>query len=157
MHSYLKSIGFDSIKCRSDIERLLHFAVKCAKKEYRAELNEDILCGEFVLEVAEGIGLVVCGEYDKTGRFYIEHYFPYCRGTQMSTDEVVYIHKRVETNACSAMCDDYRFGISLIFYLQNVMDYLKQREKIKREPYAIYLSGLAREGKILLPTLKTEK
>ena len=157
MHSYLKSIGFERIKCQSDVEQLLLFVVKHTQEEYRAELNEDILYGEFVLEVAEGIGIVVCGEYDKSGHFSVVHYFPYCKGRQISTDELVYVHKRVETNAFSAMCDDYRFGISLIFYLQNAVDYLKQKEKRKREPYTIYLSGLARDGKILLPTLKTEK
>jgi len=55
------------------------------------------------------------------------------------------------------MCDDYRLGVSLIFYLQNVIDYLSI--KSKRDSIglrSITLSGLAAEGKILLPVEKTE-
>ena len=53
-------------------------------------------------------------------------------------------------------CDDYRVGITLIFYLQNVADYLKlkQKSRLLDVGASISLSGLADHGKILLPVRK---
>ena len=54
--------------------------------------------------------------------------------------------------------DDYRLGVSLIFYIQNVVDYLKNPIKKKeRRKCPVYLAALASEGKILLPVEKTTK
>lgn len=54
------------------------------------------------------------------------------------------------------MCDDLRIGVSLIFYLQNVIDYIDCIEKNRWNGRAvpIMLTGLASEGKILLGTSK---
>ena len=56
------------------------------------------------------------------------------------------------------MCDDYRLGVSLIFYLQNVADYLeKKNHKPKMDlNVPITLAALALEGKVILPIEKDE-
>ena len=54
--------------------------------------------------------------------------------------------------------DEYRVGISLIFYMTNSIEYRSRRSK--RLPVLaknICLSGLASQGKILLPVKKTPK
>ena len=108
------------------------------------------------MEVAEDVGIVVRGEYDDKDDFHVEHYFPYLRGKNVSTNEEIFVSKRVDTEAFTAMCDDFRLGVSLMFYLQNAVDYMKVREFQYDEPmyHPVTLVGLALQGKILLPIQK---
>ena len=58
----------------------------------------------------------------------------------------------------AGLLDEYRVGISLIFYMTNSIEYRSRRSK--RLPVLaknICLSGLASQGKILLPVKKTPK
>ena len=71
------------------------------------------------------MGIALRGEYDENDKFHIEHYFPYYSANVVSTNDLVMINKRVDTDAYTGMCDDYRLGVSLIFYLQNAIDYMK--------------------------------
>ena len=89
----------------------------------------------------------------------MEHYFPYIKGSYISTKEDVSIIKRVDTDAYTGMSDDVRLGVSLIFYLQNVVDYLNESKDKKQfdRPFSIYLSALSVSGKILLPLERDEK
>ena len=55
-------------------------------------------------------------------------------------------------------CDDMRIGVTIIFYLQNAGEYLTQRNRgnYVTDVRDVILSGLAKNGKILFPTLKQE-
>lgn len=161
MHSFLKSIGFGNIKYRDDVEKLINLVIENAAEKHVAKLNDTTFAVEMALEVAENMGVIVRGEHDSRGCFHPEHYFPYFIGRDISTTEQICITKRVDSDSFTAMCDDYRLGVSLIFYLQNVVDYLnckrKEKDPDRRAFYPIMLSALASEGKILLPTQRTEK
>lgn len=157
MHSFLKSVGFSKIKCRHDTEKLIGFVVENATDERVVKLNDDFSAAELVLEVADNMGLIVRGEYDKQGNFYAEHFFPYYCSQKVSTAENCFVTKRVDSDSYMVMCEDYRLGVSLIFYLQNAIDYRKARREGLRDLYPVRLSALARDGKILLPALQTEK
>ncbi|MGF7146191.1 hypothetical protein HNQ56_004655 [Anaerotaenia torta] len=83
----------------------------------------------------------------------MEHYFPSLSGQVVSTREEVGINKRVDSEAYTGMCDDFRIGVSLIFYLQNVAEYLEKRnQKMPMgTPFPVTLAALSLEGRILLP------
>ena len=156
MHSYLKSIGFRRIKSREDTERLIELVISSATEKRVIKINDEVTAAELTMEVDDNVGIVVRGEYDKKGVFHAEHFFPYYCSQKISTAEAVYISKRVETDAYTVICEDYRLGVSLIFYLLNAVDYRKARKEGLHEVYPIRLSALALDGKILLPTLRTE-
>lgn len=158
MHSFLKSIGFGSIKSRSDEEKLINLVIENATEKQVFRMSEERSIVELIMEVAEDTGVVVRGETDVRGNFHVAHYFPFRRGNTITTEEPLFVNKRVDTDAYTGMCDDYRIGVSLIFYIQNVVDLLKNpiRKKERRRCPA-YLSALATEGKILLPVEKTKK
>ena len=60
------------------------------------------------------------------------------------------INKRIDTDAYTGMCDDMRLGVSLIFYLQNAIDYLEAKGmKNSSRIMPLTLSGLSTEGRIL--------
>lgn len=108
---------------------------------------------EITMEFGDGFGITLRGEMDETGNFHMEHYFPCLYGQNVSTREEVGINKRVDTEAYTGMCDDFRLGVSLIFYLQNVIDFLekKQQNMPMTTPFPITLAALSLEGRILLP------
>jgi hypothetical protein len=153
MHSYLRSIGFSNIISRVELNQLLdRINENCTKK---ASLQSGVAAGltEISMEYAEGMGITMRGEYDQQNIFHMEHYFPYIVGQNISTREEVGINKRVDTEAYTGMCDDFRLGVSLIFYLQNVIEYLekKNQDMPMNTPFGVTLAALSLEGRILLP------
>lgn len=158
MHSYLRAIGFSSINSRTELNDLIE-KVKSHPIEIK-EIQPKDLSGltEISMEVGEGIGITLRGEYDRDKIFHMDHYFPYLIGQGVSTREEVGINKRVDTEAYTGMCDDYRLGVSLIFYLQNVIEYLEKMNQNMpmNTNFAITLSALSLEGRTLLPIEKDE-
>lgn len=158
MHSFLRAVGFGSVKSRSDEEKLINLVIDNATEKQVFCMSEERSVVELMMEVAEDTGIVVRGETDARGIFHVSHYFPIRRGATITTEEPLFVNKRVDTDAYTGMCDDYRIGVSLIFYIQNVVDFLKNPiRKKERRRCPVYLSALATEGKILLPVEKTKK
>lgn len=156
MHSYLRSVGFSNIKKREDLEQILGMVMAQPTEKYVTSERKNYVEAELVKDFSDRLGVAVHGEYDEKGFFHLEHYYPYFKGKITSIREEVAINKRVDTDAYTGMCDDLRIGVSLIFYLQNVIYYIDCIEKNRWNGRAvpIMLTGLASEGKILLGTSK---
>lgn len=158
MHSFLRAVGFSNVENRVDEEKLINLVIEHAAEKQIFRISENRSIVELLLEVAEDTGVVVRGETDARGNFHVAHYFPIHRGSTITTEETVTVNKRVDTDAYTGMCDDYRIGVSLIFYIQNMVDLLKNPIwKKERRGCPVYLSALATEGKILLPVEKSQK
>lgn len=159
MHSFLRAIGFSNIKDRLDLERLVGIIMEqpSDKKVYSSPNNK--MFAEITKMFSKQMGITLRGEFDENGKFYMEHYFPYFKSSYMSTKEETSIIKRVDTDAYTGMSDDIRLGVSLIFYLQNVVDFFMEEKDGKKfdRPLPIYLSALSVSGKILLPLERDEK
>lgn len=155
MHTFLRSIGFSKIETQAESEELIKHVLSHADSRLVGYLNEKCKIIEYRTEFAEDIGVAVRGEEDEKGVFHYSHFFPYLTGRTISTVEEMFVHKKVDTNAYTGMCDDARLGVSLIFYLQNVAEYV---EKSKESNYSsivpVRMSALAKSGKIILPTQK---
>ena len=153
MHSYLRAIGFSNINNRTELNQLLENITEHSATIRTVELGDRGSLSEITSEYGAGIGITLRGEIDGTGKFHMEHYFPCIYGQNVSTREQVGINKRVDADAYTGMCDDYRLGVSLIFYLQNVIDYLEKRKcnMPMSTPFTITLAALSLEGRILLP------
>ena len=69
------------------------------------------------------------------------------------------IEKQSDKDAYSGICDNVKVGVSLIFQLLNMSDYLDYMEFHKGSSFftPISLSGLSISGKIILPVLKTNE
>lgn len=157
MHSYLRAIGFSEVIDRMELERLLGIIMEqpTEKKTYNMPNNKVFI--EISKMFSKQMGITIRGETDSEGKFYMEHYFPYFKSQYMSTKEETSIIKRVDTDAYTGMCDDIRLGVSLIFYLQNVVDYLTDGKNQTDRPLPIYLTALSISGKIILPMELDEK
>ena len=158
MHSYLRAIGFSNINNRMDLNLLLENIMENPAKVRSIQMSDTGSLTELSMEFADGIGITLRGEIDENGKFHMEHYFPCLYGQNISTREEVGINKRVDAEAYTGMCDDFRLGVSLIFYLQNVIDFLEKKKQNMplSTPFPITLAALSMEGKILLPIEKDE-
>jgi hypothetical protein len=153
MHSYLRAIGFSNINNRTELNQLLKDIQENFTNRNSVQINASQSLTEISMEFAEGMGITLRGENDTQNMFHMEHYFPYLLGQNMSTREEVGINKRVDTEAYTGMCDDYRLGVSLIFYLQNVIEYLEKKSQNMpmNTTFCVTLAALSLEGRILLP------
>lgn len=155
MHTYLKSIGFSKTVTQVESEELIKLVLSHANSRTVGYISEKCRIVEYRTEFAENIGIAVRGEEDERGEFHYSHFFPYLNGQTISTIEEVIVHKKVDTNAYTGMCDDPRLGVSLIFYLQNVADYIENDKKTEFPRMApVKMAALAKSGKIILPTQK---
>lgn len=158
MHSYLRAIGFSNIDNRTELNQLLELVQEEATGIRSVQTGKNTELTEISRVFGEGLGITLRGEYDREGVFHMEHYYPFLMGQNVSTSEEVGINKRVDTEAYTGMCDDYRLGVSLIFYLQNVVEYLekKSHNMPMNTNFPISLAALSLEGRTLLPIEKDE-
>ena len=159
MHRYLRAVGFSKIKRRSEVNELLAYIVRNAdEKKYTSIDDTDVMFAEYSKEFAENIGLIVRGEYNEDNQFMFHFYLPYMRGIQISSYEDISIERHAEKESYAGVCDDIKVGVTLIFYLQNVISYLKIKNagRLPIRGTSLVLSGLSVEGRILLPIKKNE-
>ena len=158
VHSYLRAIGFQNNMKKSDIEKLTDEIISCPD---RIEVSEDSMGNEFVemtKEIAPEVGIHVCGEYAEDGTFRTEYYYPYVEGDGITTQEQIEIEKHSEKESYAGVCDEMKLGVTLIFYLQNVAEYLSEHHRNpKMRPMSATLSALSLNGKIIMPNRKNEK
>ena len=112
-------------------------------------------------QVAPGMGIVMVGEVDPKGRFRREFYYPYLTASDPSSTVDCSIQRHTEKETYAGLLDEFRVGISLIFYLDNCFEYrcrrLARLGRLSTKVEEVSLTGLAIEGKVLLPLHKTRK
>lgn len=114
---------------------------------------------EYAKEYGAGIGIVLCGDMDLAERFMPGYYFPYFVGTGVTSYADVYVERRIDKEAYVGICEDLKIGINLIFHLQNMTEYLREKQMSHNSVKytSITLSGLCNGGTILLPVLKSKE
>lgn len=157
MHRFLRSIGFSTYQKKREIEKLLAELEQTGTRR-RIQIDTDTNLCEVRAEVAPGMGLVMMGETDEHGVFKREYYYPYLAGSDVSSTADCSIQRHTEKETYAGLLDEYRVGISLIFYLENGFEYRERKlDRMSRKVESVNLTGLAMEGKILLPLHKTRK
>jgi len=144
---------------KRDIEQLLDLLQKQPASTRCVEIDRETNICEMRAEVAPNLGISIVGELNEEGNFEREFYLPYLESAQESSKADCSVQRHAEKETYAGMADEMRVGISLIFYVQNFMDYREKRLK-KNEYFHIdsfNLSGLSVTGKILLPIKKTQK
>ena len=161
MHDYLRAIGFSKVKKNKDVRDILKSVLMQPTSEYVSsfpEENDDAVFGEKVKEYANRLGIAVRGEYDEDGVFHVGYYFPYFKGHHATLKGEVSIEKQADQDAYAGICDHVKVGVSLIFQLLNMTDYLDYMEFHKGSVFysSVCLSGLSSSGMIILPLMKND-
>lgn len=159
MHRYMRAIGFSSFESRKKLQELLTEVVLNSDRRSITMNQENMLLGEFCKDFATDLGVTVCGEFDDEDRFTYEYYYPYIRGTGITSYEDVSVERHADKDSYAGVCDDIKVGISLIFYLRNRIPYVKAQAigKLPVRGTSLTLSALSTNGVILLPIQKNEE
>jgi len=157
LHSYLRSIGFKNLKNKSELDLLIGEIIEHPDQKIVTEDEEGNVFAELSREFGEFTGIAVRGFYVED-KFHAEYYYPYFKGSGISTEERVEIEKRSDREAYAGVCDEMRIGVTLIFYLQNAVEYLQEcrTKNARRMPVNTTISALSTGGKIILPVYKNE-
>lgn len=152
MHKFIRTIGFSDIT-KKEFDEILRDIINKPEKIKVTKDSEGNEFAELSFEVAPNIGITVRGIYNDDDSFEMEYYYPYFIGTEKTTDEIIDIEKHSEKESYAGICDEPNLGVTLIFYLQNVCDYLSEElySKSKIQTRGAVLAGLSVDGCILFP------
>ncbi len=158
MHQYLKAIGFSNLNTKKELkEVLLQVKEQCTHQIVVSYKNFTDYC-EYQKEYGQDMGITLLGELDEEENFDPDYYFPYFEGSGITTYAEVAIDRKIDREDYIGICEDPRVGISLIFHLQNGIEYMREKQIGLSEgaPTSVTFSGLALSGRILFPVCKSE-
>jgi len=157
MHQYLKAIGFN-LKCKKELKEVLKQVETHFTHQTIVSYDETVDFCEFQKEYGQNIGITICGELNEKDEFDADHYFPYYEGSGITTYAEVIVERKIGREQYIGVCEDPNVGISLIFFLQNGVEYIKERQLglTSGVDTSVTFSGLALSGKILFPVQKDE-
>lgn len=156
MHTFMRAIGFSKYTDRKNIKELIRNIVKNSD-ERGYTLNEDgIMLGEFCKNFADDMGIAVCGEFDEEDKFVYEYYYPYLRGTGITSTEDVSVERHAAKESYAGVCDDIKLGMTMIFYLQNMIPYVNAKvgDLLPIKGTTLTIAALSTNGTIMMPIKK---
>lgn len=158
MHKFLRAVGFSEYKEKKQIDELIREVILHADERSYTTRSEKSLYAEFARNFADEIGIAVCGEFDDEDNYSFDYYFPYLQSKIVSTGEDISVERHAALESYAGICEDPKVGVSLIFYLQNKIAYLKRwnEGKLPVRGTSLSLSGLSCDGTIMMPIQKTE-
>ena len=99
------------------------------------------------------------GELNEQDEMEIEYYYPYILNEEVTSRAECSIQRHTEKETYAGLLDEYKVGLSLIFYLLNPIEYREcyRKERERLQVNSVSLAGFANRGKVLLPIKKTDK
>lgn len=159
MHKYLSAIGFKHIESREQLNRLLKYAETSFQSEKTVKVSENVELSERTKYFTRDMGLMICGTYDQNDQYEREYYIPFFEGKGGKKFDNLEIERHSSKNSYAGACEYPGIGITIIYYLQNAVEYLSELnfQQFRKDSVSLTLSGLASEGKVLLPVLQEKK
>ena len=159
MHKYLSAIGFKSVESKKQLNKLLNYAETNFQWEKTVKVNDQAEISERVKHFTKDMGLMICGTYDKEDQYEREYYIPFFEGKGSKKYDEMALERHISRNSFAGACEYGGIGITIIYYLQNAVEYLSELKfhQFNKESVSLTLSGLASEGKILLPVLQEKQ
>ena len=159
MHKYLSAIGFKHIESKQQLNKLLEFTETSFQVEKTVKIKDDVEVSERIKHFTKDMGLMVCGTYDQNDKYEREHYIPFFLGKGEKKFDEIAVERHIAKNSYAGACEYPGIGITLIYYLQNAVEYLSELKfhQFNKDTVSLTLSGLASEGKILLPVIQEKQ
>lgn len=151
MHKFLRSIGFSEMR-KKDMDAVLREIIENPELMRVTKDSEGNEFAELSKNFAPDVGITVCGTYQEDSSFKMDYYYPYMIGTSLTTREQIDVEKHADKESYAGVCDELNLGVTLIFYLQNVAEYLADYcRRASGVNYGAMLAGLSVDGRILFP------
>lgn len=158
MHKYLKAIGFTELKKKQEIREILKQTADEFDLQRAVSLDETSEFCELKKQYGDNVGISVYGEMVQDKIFEREYYVPYFEGSGITTYADVLVERRIEKEMYVGICEDVKVGASIIFHIQNAIEYMKEKQLggLAKKTTSVTLSGLGSSGMILFPISKDE-
>lgn len=155
LHKFLSCVGFSGFT-RAEFNEIIEEAIKNPSDAQVAKDEEGNTYCEIVKFVVPNheIGILVRGFCSENGSIKVDYVVPYLTGREINCREGVEIERYARDESYAGVCDMSTVGMTFIFFLLNMTEYLGKLDKKGKENLVLkgaILSGLAIEGKILLP------
>ena len=159
MHRYLRSVGFSGIETKKQVRDLMNDVIINPNRKEFIETGRDSILVEYSKNYCPTCGITLRGEYDDTNNLTLDFYYPFVQGDEVSTTEEVTVERHTDKESFAGLCEDYRVGATLIYYIQNGMSVMKHMPQgvLEKGKYSTYLSALSLGGTIMLPIQKDPK
>lgn len=159
MHLYLRAVGFSNIVTKEDLQNLLNDVIANSSEKGFLETTHGSILVEYTRYYSQSIGITLRGEYDDRNQLTLDFYYPVCNSMKVSTHEDITIERHIREESYAGICDDMRIGVSMIFFLQNGLEYMKENCENNLSQYhtSVNFSALSLQGKIMLPIKKNAK
>ena len=156
MHQYLRAVGFSNIKSKKDLRILLNDVVTGRDFSSNVATDIDTTIVQYTKQFAGPCGITLRGEIEEENNLSLDFYYPSLNGFSISTNEDLTIERHAEKESFAGVIEDVRVGVTLIFYLQNGVEYMKQfaKKAYTGKGNITKFAGLSLDGMILLPIKK---
>lgn len=132
MNIYLQALGFSDMNSESE-DKFIKAGIRGCTEEGFVLSNNTLQRGVIVLRISRSTGLYIFGRYEN-GAFIYEYYFPFVMGNTYTEYDELNVERHLDKESYAVICDERKTGVTIIFYLQNVMDYMEYiTQLIKRE------------------------
>ena len=158
MHKFLRAVGFSELINRTEYEELVQKIVLEADNRAYTSTSGDNMVAVFNKEFAPGTGIAVCGEFNENNQFFFEYAYPYLQGGVISSYEDVTVERHAAGESYAGVFDDSKIGVTIIFYLQNIIPYIRAKNAglLPVKGTSVMLSALSVSGTIVMPLAKSE-
>ena len=135
MHRFMRAIGFSTEGTRENRKRLLSYVVTSADESRVVSAKEGHLLVEYRKYFGDRIGIIVRGTFEpgESGaeEYFVDYSVPFLKAVAISSTDKVTFESFADKLEYVGICDDYRLGMPLIFYLQNMNELLSQTEPVQ--------------------------
>ncbi len=155
MHSYLRAIGFGGPDCNKNIRYLLDKIIEKDETVNKAVKKEGESV-EIFKHFSANMGISFHGEFLSDNSFNCDFYYPFAVPMKYMQYDEINIEKNVMNMSFYASCEDNRLGFSVIFFVQNGLDYINfdNNRGISKLSAKVGFVAMSLSGKILMPIKK---
>jgi len=155
MHSYLRTVGFGGPDCNTNVRYLLDKIIK-EDESINNSVKHEGESVEIFKHFSPNMGITFHGEFVNNNKFYCDFYYPFALPIKYIHYDEIVIEKNVMNMSFYASCEDSRLGFSVIFFIQNGLDYINfdNNRGISRLSAKVGLVAMSLSGKILMPVKK---
>ena len=156
MHKFLRAAGFGALLTETDVYEFLRDKVIRPENLHTVIENaEGSKEAEYLLSVGKDIGIAADTITYPDGTGQIRYYYPFFCARDYSSEENCGLERHTDQETFAGLIDEYKLGISLIFYIQFSLEYKKY---LRLNPPSDFkgtsLTAFANEGVVLLPVTK---
>lgn len=150
MHKFMPSIGFHDCNSKSQLDELVDSVLKHPDEELEFTMPDGRKIFQSRRFYTDDLGLSIVGEMGQNSERNVQYAFPYLEGSHVDVEQEIQLQKFAEKDAYAGISENMKLGISLIFYLNNMVSMLIHQNRHPGYEYKLVeLSALSREGMII--------